>query len=435
MKFAALLISLAGAGFACILEDLRSDVDSLNSTSTQLTRDVIKTDQRLVAVEGELSGMIESVSKQLEEKYNKMKEKVDSNEENQLKLDEKVGSLDSKLDSSHAQLNGKVEQTEEELEKKHEALVGEVGKIESDLDELDDELDKIQEEAEKRLEKLQEDLGVKIEILEGRVKQVEETQSELVKRIEALEGKKDDKKGGIWHLGMNINPSDGHIFGYTVGWATGNQIGSDEEALTKDYLSNGVWDEPANYIAIVRHQQGVADAVKVFKFKHWDTSLYTRFSKKNMNPGRQIVSEGGPIQESIAVNATNMEDDPVFSVGGDLAFNWAFGDNGVRIVLTGGHLSGANENDDNTHGLGNNFYCNPITNTRYGNTRNHDASMIQDCNWLERCRDSQVKVQGTDHGDKYRDGPVYGNYAIYVSRDAATFPLPGSKLDLQIVMN
>ena len=56
-----------------------------------------------------------------------------------------------------------------------------------------------------------------------------------------------------------------------------------------------------------------------------------------------------------------MGDDPVFSVGGDLAFNWAYGNNGARIVLTGGRLSGADVNDDNTHGLGNHFHCNPLT--------------------------------------------------------------------------
>ncbi|XP_063689366.1 uncharacterized protein LOC134822313 [Bolinopsis microptera] len=233
---------------------------------------------------------------------------------------------------------------------------------------------------------------------------------------------------------MNINPSDGHIFGYTVGWATGDNIGSEEEALTKDYLSGGVWDEPAKYIAIVRHQQGVLDAVKVFKFRYWGASLYTRFSTKNQNPGRQIVTKGGPIQESISVNATNLEDDPIFSVDGDLAFNWAFGDNGCRIVLTGGHLSGANENDDNTHGLGNDFHCNPRTNIPFSKYRNHDVSNIQDCSWKKGCTDKNVKIQGTDHGIQFSDGPVYGNYAIYVSMEAESFPQPGYKLDLEIEM-
>ena len=153
-----------------------------------------------------------------------------------------------------------------------------------------------------------------------------------------------------------------------------------------------------------------------------------------MDPGRQIVTKGGPIQESVAVNATNLGDDPIFSVGGDLAFNWAFSDNGCRIVLTEGHLSGANDNDDNTHGLGNSYYCNPITNTRISKSRYSDVANIQDCSWLKRCKEDEIKVQGTDHGYKYDDGPVYGNYAIYVSMDAATFPLPGDKLDLEIEM-
>ena len=153
-----------------------------------------------------------------------------------------------------------------------------------------------------------------------------------------------------------------------------------------------------------------------------------------MNPGRQIVTKGGPIQESISVNATNLEDDPIFSVDGDLAFNWAFGDNGCRIVLTGGHLSGADENDDNTHGLGNDFHCNPRTNIQFSKYRNHDVSNIQDCSWKKGCTDKNVKIQGTDHGIQFSDGPVYGNYAIYVSMEAESFPLPGYKLDLEIVM-
>ena len=58
-----------------------------------------------------------------------------------------------------------------------------------------------------------------------------------------------------------------------------------------------------------------------------------------MDPGRQIVTSGGSIQESIAEEAENLEDDPIFSVDGDLAFNWAYANNGCRIALTGGILS------------------------------------------------------------------------------------------------
>ena len=292
----------------------------------------------------------------------------------------------------------------------------------------------------------------------------------------------DKENSGTWHLGMNINPAEGHIFGYTVGWSTGVDIGSSDEALTKDYLSANVWVKPANYIAIVRHQEGVVDAVKVFKFKTSADSLLTRFGLSNMNPGRQIVTSGGPIQQSVSATAENLADDPIFSVGGDLAFNWAYSDNGCRIALTGlqlgvqrqrlqnctywpstgrtattaaelhllafnwaysdngcrialtgGHLSAADVNDDNTHGLGNNFACNPLTNTPHGADWPHDISNIQDCP-LATC--TEVRLQGTDHGPgpHLKSGPVYGNYAIYVPWGSESFPEPGASLSTEIEM-
>ena len=250
---------------------------------------------------------------------------------------------------------------------------------------------------------------------------------------EMLQEQIDNKNSGVWYLGMNINPADGHIFGYTVGWATGVDIGSSDNALTKDYLNANVWVKPVNYIAIVRHQGGVVDAVKVFKFKVSAESLRTRFGLQNMNPGRQIVTHGGPIQESVSATAGNLSDDPIFSVGGDLAFNWAYSDNGCRIALTGGHLSDARVNDDNTHGLGNDFACNPLINRQNDPYWPHDISNIQDCP-LATCR--HVRVQGTDHGPgaHLKSGPVYGNYAIYVSWDAEEFPQPGARLELEIGM-
>ena len=158
-----------------------------------------------------------------------------------------------------------------------------------------------------------------------------------------------------------------------------------------------------------------------------------RFGLKNMNPGRQIVTDGGPIQESIAEDAKNMGDDPIFSVGGNLAFNWAYDNNGCRIALTGGHLSKADVNDNNTHGLGNDYDINPLINSRKSKYWPHDISNIQDCP-LPTCK--HTKLQGTDHGpiSYLKSGPVYGNYAIYVSFDAERFLMPGSKLSREIEM-
>ena len=106
-------------------------------------------------------------------------------------------------------------------------------------------------------------------------------------------------------------------------------------------------------------------------------------------------------------------------------------DNGHRIVLTGGRLSPVEANDDNTHGLGNDFACNPLTGTpRVEGWLNHEISIIQNrINW-------PVRVQGTDHGTGsaglYTSVPAYGNYAIYVSKDASSFPGPGHKLDIEV---
>merc|ERR1712176_808666 len=236
-----------------------------------------------------------------------------------------------------------------------------------------------------------------------------------------------------WYLGMNLNPADGHVMDFTTGWADDVFIGTYKDALNKDYLNRFVWRHAVNYIAIVRHQAGEVDAVKVFRFKEGGRSLLSRF--QNMNPGREVVTEGGPLQESVSNNAQNMEDDPIFSVGGDLAFNWGYTDNGHRIVLTGGNLSPAGVNDDNTHGLGNDFMCNPHTGVSYSNKWSHEISNIQDCpnsKWSTSC---QVQLQGSDSGtkkDMLISGPVYGNYAIYVSEDAKSFPGPGRKLELEM---
>ena len=61
------------------------------------------------------------------------------------------------------------------------------------------------------------------------------------------------------------------------------------------------------------------------------------------------------------------------------------------------------------------------------NVWDHEIANIQN-------RVSPTLVQGTDHGTghKYISGPVYGNYAIYVSKDASSFPGPGHVLDIEV---
>jgi len=92
------------------------------------------------------------------------------------------------------------------------------------------------------------------------------TSSKSIERIERVETK-------TWHLAMNLNPADGHVMGYAVGWAQDVFIGTYTEALTKDYLNRVIWNHPVSYIAIVRHQEGEVDAVKVFRFTQSGRSL------------------------------------------------------------------------------------------------------------------------------------------------------------------
>jgi len=181
------------------------------------------------------------------------------------------------------------------------------------------------------------------------------------------------------------------------------------------------------------------DAVKVFKFqpKQWDWSLLEMFQ----NYFATVVTEGGPLQESISAHADNLEDDPIFSVGGDVAINWNNDDNGHRLVLTGGILaevkedikrnlwSGIPDDDDTsdkTRGFGNDFFLDERGNSMENHKWGHEIS-----NQVE----SDNYWQGSDNGEAYgQKGPAYGNYAIYVSQEADRFPEPGYKLRLKVDM-
>ena len=61
----------------------------------------------------------------------------------------------------------------------------------------------------------------------------------------------------------------------------------------------------------------------------------------------------------------------------------------------------------------------------------YEVSKIQDCP-KNICYRSQVKIQGTDHGRGLKSGPGYGNYAIYVSKNARTFPAIQKMLRLEM---
>ena len=130
-------------------------------------------------------------------------------------------------------------------------------------------------------------------------------------------------------------------------------------------------------------------------------------------------------------NIKNVDDDPIFSVSGDIAMNWWYHDNGVRIALTGGHLSDKNHNDHKTHGLGVHLHLKKANRAEEENPSSKiEISNIQDCP-APRCKPEKVKVQGKNHGKDLKSGAVYGNYAIYVSNSTAKFPTD-QNLDLEM---
>ena len=127
------------------------------------------------------------------------------------------------------------------------------------------------------------------------------------------------------------------------------------------------------------------------------------------------------MQTFTITNIKNIEDDPIFSVHGDTAMNWQYQDNGFRIALTGGHLTEEDSNDDNTHGLGVHVWLRINERAEEENAKcKIEISNIQDCPYPS-CEAKNRKVQGKNHGNYFNSGPVYGNYAIYVSNSTTNF--------------
>jgi hypothetical protein len=218
----------------------------------------------------------------------------------------------------------------------------------------------------------------------------------------------------------NVNPSDGHNFGWgrvgeATGWPVdGASVGSSGNAFTADYMASSVWGMAANWIAIARHTNGVCNAAKAWRFSTPGHSLETYFA--DHSPGnahqRVQVTSGGPAYVAASASAN----DPLLGNDGDLVFNWWYANNGARIASTAGHLSDASVNDDDTHGLGNEFGADTnsggVASATGSSAWWHDASVIQG-----DCHGSTCITQGADHGTSLNTGPVLGSYAIYVSGD------------------
>jgi len=231
--------------------------------------------------------------------------------------------------------------------------------------------------------------------------------------------------GVQWKLALNIHGADGHDFGYEAdAWEDDSHLGTDATAFIKDYKNYDVTLETANFIAIVRHHNGICEAARVWEFLVYGKTLQTYFDSQITS--RLVATYNNHTSSWISPIMANKDLDPIFAEDGALTFNWLYVDNGVRIgnsqtYCSNGGLPAKNVNSDDYLGLGNSIGL------KNSNPNYWVEVGVQDCGlkWADR-------AQGTDHGNLYKDGPLYGQYAVYISDEATTFPCEG--IDLQVSM-
>ena len=233
-----------------------------------------------------------------------------------------------------------------------------------------------------------------------------------------------------WNLAMNISPSDGNIMDYcSTYWYQDENHSWGDKYFDKDYVSDSYRTVKAQYIAVVRHNRGTPDAVKVWRFKE-KKALVSWFDN---GVTRTIATQGGDIYWEIL--GSNKAGDPIFSVDGDLAFNWIYYDNGCRIALSGGYLAAEHVNDHNTHGIGVNNHIRDFANCVPDSDQcRAEVTLIQDCPLLPymsngtyvACGKTESlgndSTGGTTMCDYTKD-MKYGDYAIYVSEKYDFFPM------------
>jgi len=237
--------------------------------------------------------------------------------------------------------------------------------------------------------------------------------------------------GVHWKLAFNINPSDGHNMGYgSDAWDGDKDVGVDGKAFKADYKSYDVTIEIANFVAIVRHQNGICEAARVWKFLEPGNTLHDYLDTEKTS--RLVATSPKYVYSYISPSMEAKNKDPIFAVDdGALTFNWWYSNNGARIANSktyyAGGLPAANMNDDSYHGLGGEFGAN-TENGALSPTWWYDVGVYQGQCWATSCA-----IQGTDHGANFKDGEMYGQYAIYTSDEAETFPCQGEDLEISII--
>jgi len=227
-----------------------------------------------------------------------------------------------------------------------------------------------------------------------------------------------------WKLAFNINPEDGHNFGYEASaWEDDSNVGTDRFAFDADYKNRSVTHEVANFIAIVRHQHGICEAARVWEFLTPEKTLHEYLDTHQTSTLKATYDDY--THSYISPRMANKDEDPIFAVDGGLTFNW-YSDHGggVRIGNSGNYDGDMNSpalESDNYQGLGNDYSLGSRSKLYW-----FDVGLHQDC-YFAYCQ-----VQGSDHGEGFGNGPTYGQYSIYVSDVADTFDCEGVDLEISI---
>jgi len=205
-----------------------------------------------------------------------------------------------------------------------------------------------------------------------------------------------------WKLAFNIHGSDGHNFGYhQAAWEDKTNVGKDRYAFRADYKNYDVTLEDANFIAIVRHWNGMCQAARVWEFVAFGKSLQSYLDRSKTSG---LMTLDNYTYSYISRRVLEVENDPFFSADGGLVFNLRWSDNGVRIGNRGWPST---LKSDNFQGLGNTF------NINYKSVW-HDVG--------DKCR-QRCRTQGTDRGnDNPGESRLYAHYAVFISDAGETFP-------------
>ncbi|CAK0896945.1 unnamed protein product [Prorocentrum cordatum] len=240
-----------------------------------------------------------------------------------------------------------------------------------------------------------------------------------------------------WMLYANINPCDGGNMGYGASAWYGS-AGSAATSLTNDFVDGTVGTAPVKYVTIARHAGGACEMSKTWELTSSTKSMYDYFS--DHNPGRIYATGDGSASDThiasdmpSSFSGDGTPGDPIFGADGGLVFNWWYSNNGARVAVPGGYktpysLPGTGTNNDDLHGLGNEFGAGTQAGGGSG-TWWHDAAKIQG-----DCHGTSCQVLGSDHGSAWgsTNFGCWGSYAIYVSAALSTFPCQGSTLSAQV---